>query len=608
MDSQDLAATHHRSAGLSAEVRPSTTGHLNRPVHWREDASPVGPLCLTDLISLDELQAMQDALSSAMGVASIITEPDGTPITRPSNFCRLCNDIIRRTDKGLCNCMKSDAALGRRNPDGPTVQPCLSGGLWDGGTSICVGEQHIANWLVGQVRDESLDLARMMNYAREIGADEDEFRAALDEVPSMPRAQFERICQYLHFTADLLSRQALLIHQQRDHIAELERAQREVKRSGLMLQCVLDTIPVRVFWKDQDLKYLGANRLFASDAGCDSPEDIAGLSDHDMPWRQYAEQYNRADRHVMASGHAEIGIEEKLAGANGETIWLNTSKVPLLDGDGEIMGVLGMFEDITPRKLAEKERAEYIARLARSNRELEQFASIASHDLQEPLRKIQAFADRLVSVARESLDDRSRDYLDRITGAAGRMRHLIDSLLSYSRVTTKAQPFEPVNLDTILAEVLGDLEVRIAESHARIDADELPTLEADPLQMRQLLQNLLGNALKFMPQGRAAKLCISCRPVDADPADAGEGLSVPSVKLTFRDNGIGFEQNYAERIFGVFQRLHGRREYEGSGMGLAICRKIVDRHRGRIWAESEPDKGTAFHILLPLRQPVGAEP
>jgi light-regulated signal transduction histidine kinase (bacteriophytochrome) len=234
--------------------------------------------------------------------------------------------------------------------------------------------------------------------------------------------------------------------------------------------------------------------------------------------------------------------------------------------------------------------------LRRSNRELEQFASVASHDLQEPLRKIQAFGDRLQSKFADSLGEQGGDYIDRMQGSAARMRSLIDALLNYSRVTTKAQPFLEVDLAAIAKEVVSDLEGRLQETAGRVELGPLPTCEADPLQMRQLLQNLLGNGLKFHPPGVPPVVRVEGRVLPA------AGGSPAQCEIVVRDNGIGFEEAYREKIFDVFQRLHGRQEYEGTGMGLAICRKIVDRHRGTIVADSAPGQGAAFTIKIPQRQ------
>ncbi len=236
--------------------------------------------------------------------------------------------------------------------------------------------------------------------------------------------------------------------------------------------------------------------------------------------------------------------------------------------------------------------------LQRSNRELEQFASVASHDLQEPLRKIQAFGDRLQTRCAGELGDQGRDYLARMLVSATRMRSLIDALLTFSRITTKAQPFVAVDLKTTAEEVISDLEDRIQRMGGEVEVGELPTLEADALQMRQLLQNLLGNGLKFARPGEPPRVKLESRMV---PPAADDG-AIPRCELAVSDNGIGFEEIYLDRIFELFQRLHGRQEYEGTGMGLAICRKIVERHGGTITARSAPDQGATFLVTLPLRQ------
>ncbi len=234
--------------------------------------------------------------------------------------------------------------------------------------------------------------------------------------------------------------------------------------------------------------------------------------------------------------------------------------------------------------------------LARSNRELQDFAFVASHDLQEPLRKIQAFGDRLRTVQADKLDDQGRDYLTRMQNAAGRMHVLINDLLSYSRVTTKAQPFRPTDLSKIAEEVVGDLETRIEDSGGRVELSDLPIIDADGLQMRQLFQNLIANALKFRRPDVPPVVKL-----DSNSLKASNG-SGAMVRITVTDNGIGFDEKYLDRIFTPFQRLHGRNEYEGTGIGLAVCRKIVERHGGTLTAESKPGEGATFVAVLPVKQ------
>jgi signal transduction histidine kinase len=240
------------------------------------------------------------------------------------------------------------------------------------------------------------------------------------------------------------------------------------------------------------------------------------------------------------------------------------------------------------------------AALEISNRELEQFASVASHDLQEPLRKIEAFGDRLKTRYCETLDESGRDFLDRILSSASRMRSLINDLLSFSRITTRAQPHQLINLSVVAEEVVSDLEGRLHQVEGKVMIGTLPAIEADALQIRQLLQNLIGNALKFHRTGVPPVVHLAAEIV-TPPAGR------PQCQLTVTDNGIGFEEVYLDRIFNVFQRLHGRNEYEGTGMGLAISRKIVERHGGIITARSVLGAGSTFIIHLPTTQPNDTE-
>lgn len=255
----------------------------------------------------------------------------------------------------------------------------------------------------------------------------------------------------------------------------------------------------------------------------------------------------------------------------------------------------------------ERHVQERTQELERSNRELQDFAFIASHDLQEPLRKIQAFGDRLKAKYGDALEAQGRDYLERIQNAARRMHRLINDLLTFSRVTSKAQAFVPIALEAVAREVLGDLEARIEETGGQVEVGELPTVEADPVQMRQLLQNLIGNALKFHHPEQPPRVQVRSAILDGSEAPAGGNAANGLCQIAVEDNGIGIDERYQDKIFILFQRLHGRGEYEGTGMGLAVCRKIVERHGGSITFTSAPGSGTIFFVTLPLTHHEGGQ-
>jgi PAS domain S-box-containing protein len=291
--------------------------------------------------------------------------------------------------------------------------------------------------------------------------------------------------------------------------------------------------------------------------------------------------------------------ERMLQRKDGSAYPVEFVKTPLNE-NGKVVGAVVVFKDITERKRVESQIAQKASELARSNAELEQFAFVASHDLQEPLRKIQAFGDRLKTKCEGVIPAEAVDYLDRMQSASARMRTLINDLLAFSRVIRSSEPFVAVNLGQVTKEVLVDLEVRIEKTGAKVEVGELPTIEADPMQIRQLFQNLIGNALKFQAAGTQPVVKISSKTYSAV---SGERLC----EVIVSDNGIGFEEKYLEKMFAVFQRLHGRNEYEGTGVGLAVCRRIADRHHGSITAKGELGKGATFIITLPIRQAPAAK-
>ncbi|RPI30110.1 MAG: PAS domain S-box protein [Chloroflexota bacterium] len=284
----------------------------------------------------------------------------------------------------------------------------------------------------------------------------------------------------------------------------------------------------------------------------------------------------------------EVEVEVQALSGQVRQVTLSTET---LDIHGEAC-TLTIVHDITARKNAEKIQANYAHKLERSNQELQEFAYVASHDLQEPLRKVSAFGKSLNQMLQDKLSDDEREHFERLLKAATRMQDMINDLLELSRVTTQGKPFQKVELCQVAEEVVSDLDVRISNANGRVEIGDLPIVEADQIQMERLLMNLIGNALKYHREDVPPVIRVS-----------GDRIRVKGsewVEIRVEDNGIGFDMEFLGRIFQPFQRLHGRSQYEGTGMGLAICKKIAERHGGSITARSEPGKGSIFIVTLPV--------
>ncbi|MBX3060039.1 MAG: PAS domain S-box protein [Anaerolineae bacterium] len=309
----------------------------------------------------------------------------------------------------------------------------------------------------------------------------------------------------------------------------------------------------------------------------------------------YADPASRDRLRTILEKNGEVHHLELKAQRKSGELFDGLFSAEVVNVQGELC-IIGTVRDITPQKQAAAALQAYARELERSNQDLANFAYVASHDLQEPLRKIQTFSHRLLERYNGVLDERGQDYLRRVDGAAARMQLLIQDVLTYARIGTKGSSFSPVSLSAAVQDVLADLEELLEATRGQVIISELPTIDADPIQIRQLLQNLISNGLKFRQPDVPPVVQIDGRILpNAD--------DTPALHLTITDNGIGFDEKYLPRMFTMFQRLHGREEYDGTGIGLAICRRIVERHNGAITAHSQPGAGATFIIELPIKQP-----
>jgi PAS domain S-box-containing protein len=372
-----------------------------------------------------------------------------------------------------------------------------------------------------------------------------------------------------------------------DEIGRLGRAfdaaaSRLRKTEGLLHGVIEGTTDV-VFVKDLEGRYLLMNPAGAS--YLDRPLDqIVGRTDEDLYSPDLAARIRETDRDVSDTGQIHL-YETTDVIAGSKRIFL-TTKGPFRDGFGRLVGVFGISRDITERKRLEDTLEERAEDLERSNKELEQFAYVASHDLQEPLRIVAGYAELLARRYGGSLDQDADEFIGYMVDGVRRMQRLINDLLHYSRVGTKGKEPVPTDLDRVLVEALGNLGAKLEETDAEVTADRLPTVPADEGQLVQLFQNLIGNAVKFHGDQRPR-------------VHVGAERRNGEWEFSVADNGIGIDADYRDQIFEIFQRLHARDEFEGTGIGLAICRKIVDRHGGRIWVESTPGRGSTFRFTIP---------
>ena len=355
---------------------------------------------------------------------------------------------------------------------------------------------------------------------------------------------------------------------------------------SFMLMGIIDHSPNIISLMDREGRYLMVNRATTELLGC-SEADLVGKTFAEVLPHETATLFMERLRIVLETQRV-LQVEDSIPAPGGEHAY-STTLFPLYDDQGDIYAVGGLALDITARVRAEREVARYAAELERSNQELEQFAYITSHDLREPLRMVKGYLDLLGRRYRDELDAPAREFIDYAVDGAERMQEMIRALLRLSRVGTRGQAFALADVEDILARTLKALSRSIADAGAEVTHDPLPTVMADGAQLTQVLQNLIANGIKFCREDVPPRVHVSVQ--------RKEGEWVFAVV----DNGIGIDPEQADRLFQIFQRLHTRDEYEGLGIGLALCRRIVERHGGRIWVESEPGQGATFYFTLPDR-------
>ena len=337
------------------------------------------------------------------------------------------------------------------------------------------------------------------------------------------------------------------------------------------------------------------------------PHEVDARIDLDFYLSHVQEEYMQAFQEIIKTSLKEgsdFTYEYVIRTHSGMLKNISTRGKLVKDANGEVSKMLCVNRDITALRSFEKEQERNIRELNRSNRDLEEFAYIASHDLQEPLRKISMFTERLKAKYEQGLDKEGELFIERILASAANMRTLIDNLLDFSRANRRSNTFDQVDIRTVFDGVVSELELKIEETKADINfSGTFPTIEAVNSEMKQLFSNILSNAIKFKKPDAAVRVDVQAAKLSKTEKHV---LSLPASQTFFRiemrDNGIGFDPEYSEKIFQIFQRLNGKSEYPGSGIGLAICKKITEKHNGLIFAKSQPDEGAIFTVILPEKQ------
>jgi len=399
-------------------------------------------------------------------------------------------------------------------------------------------------------------------------------------------------------TLDANGQPKLAINLMRD-ITEQKKAEEERLRLVLLLeqqrrriQTILDNVP-GIVWEANGLFDSGGLEMrfvspysqqmlgYTAEEWLNTPDFWRKVVLPD-DWHSVLEQ---ADV-ILKNGHTGT-MEFRLVAKDGHVVPVEAHVTLMNDEQGKPIGSCGVFMDTSERKQSEEHLARFAIDLQRSNKELEQFAYIASHDLQEPLRMVSSYLQLIETRYKDKFDDAGREFITYALDGAARMKDLISDLLAYSRVDTQPKAFTPIDSQEAFNRACRLLELSIEESEAVITSDALPQIKADEQQMVQLFQNLIGNSIKYRSSERKPEIHV------------GAALQKGEWVFSVRDNGIGIDEQYLDRVFVIFQRLHNRGEFSGTGIGLSICKKVVERHSGRMWAESEIGKGTTFYFTIP---------
>ena len=571
-----------------------------------------------ELFNLEDIQKLQDEFAKATGVASIITYPDGRPITTPSNFCRLCNDIIRKTEKGLQNCYRSDAALGQFHPEKPIVKPCLSGGLWDAGTSISIGGKHIANWLIGQVRDDTQNEEKIRSYARKIGADEEQAAKAFNEVPSMSREQFDQVAQLVYTLAQQLSNIAYQNVQQARFIMDRKRDEEDLRQLRNYLSNIINSMPSILIGVDRSGKVTQWNSEAQHEMGISSENAIGQPVEEVFP--RLASEMGRI-RQAMKTQQV-LSELKKVRQGEGETRFEDMTIYPLISNGVE--GAVIRIDNVTERVRIEEMMVQSEKMLSVGG-----LAAGMAHEINNPLAGMIQTANVLINrldtnrkipanqrAAEElgiSMEDihafmEKRDVprmLTAIHESGKRVADIVQNMLSFSRKSEAliSTHYMDELLDKTLELAATDYDLKKHYDFRKIEIireyeENLPGIPCEAAKIQQVLLNILRNGAEAMQESDTIEPRFVLR--------AMYEREQKFVRIEVEDNGPGMEEAVRKRVFEPF--FTTKPPGVGTGLGLSVSYFIiVENHHGEIFVESQPGEGTKFVIRLPQERKIHEE-
>lgn len=559
-----------------------------------------GLYSIEDLVDINRLRTLFEDFSKATGFTTGFVSFPGQKLLIATGWRNICTRFHRDCPASAEYCVKSNIHLTTclRDLKELNIMPC-GNGLVDGATPVIIRGKHLASLATGQVLFEKPDRERFRAQAALYGYDQEEYLAALDEVPVVTEEKLKFALSYLSDLAVLIAEQGLSNLRLRESTDALRREKERVRDARDVLANILDSLPQAIFWKNSDGVYQACNETFANLHAMHSTQ-IIGRTDFDLPGtpREYAEAYRADDLATIESGSPKRHIIEQVQKADGSRIWIDTTKIPFLDSEGHPRGVLGVFEDITEQKKAQEELFEAKRAADAANSAKSEFLAVMSHEIRTPLNGVIGYCSLLETT---SMSPEQADYVESISSSGESLLQLINGILDFSkiesgRIELELNDVSPRELISDLCRILQPTANRKSlQLECRFGKNLPARICGDAFRLKQVLTNLVGNAIKFTHAGNVT--------VFTRASDDGKELVV-SVK----DSGIGIAEGSLERIFEPFTQADSShsRTYGGTGLGLVICKRLITLMGGRITVKSCPGKGSEFTFMIPIESaPVG---